>query len=178
MTVCIAALAAKSKAIVCIADRALTFAGDKASAQTDSGVTKIIDVADSHWCAMFSGEDLLFPERVLERVKSELAKYKRGQLNRAIMESAVKTAFYEQWQTEVEDRVLKPKLLDRTSLAAENKDVRLLDTTYLNALAEEIAAHKNDCSMIFCGFDSEGPHIFSASAPAGQIAPCDCKDSR
>ena len=101
MTVCIAALAAQSRAIMCIADRALTFAGDKASAQTDSGVTKIIDIPGTNWCAMFSGEDLLFPERVLERMARELAKLKRDQLDRTIMESAVKTAFYEQWPSGV-----------------------------------------------------------------------------
>lgn len=173
MTVCIAAIAAESKAIVCIADRALTFAGAMASAQTDSGVTKIIDIPGTNWCAMFSGEDLLFPERVLDRVASEIAKQKHGAVSRALMEAAVKTAFYEQWQTEIEDRVLRPKLLERASFTAENKDVRLLDTAYLNTLAEEIATHRNDCSMIFCGFDSTGPHIFSASAPAGQISPCD-----
>ena len=92
------------------------------------------------------------------------------------MELAVKTAFYEQWQLEVEDRVLKPKLLTRESLIAtplEKRDARLLNTEYLNILAQEMADHRNNCSMIFCGFDATGPHIFSASTPAGQIAPCD-----
>jgi hypothetical protein len=173
MTVCIAAIAAKSKAIVCIADRALTFAGAMASTQTDSGVTKIIDIPGTNWCAMFSGEDFLFPERVLDLVAKETTRPRGSQLSRADMESAVKKAFYEQWQAEVEDCILKPKLLDRTSFTAEKKDARLLDTAYLNALAGEMAEHRNNCSMIFCGFDSSGPHIFSASTPAGQIAPCD-----
>lgn len=176
MTVCIAAIAAKSKAIVCIADRALTFAGATASAQTDSGVTKIVDIANTRWCAMFSSDDLAFPEYVLRIVSREVGKKRRNEIDRAVMEDAVKTAFFEQWQFEVEDRVLKPKLLTRESLTAtplETRDARLLNTEYLNILAQEMAEHRNNCCMIFCGFDSTGPHIFSCSTPAGQINPCD-----
>lgn len=91
------------------------------------------------------------------------------------MEEAVKTAFYEQWQLEVEDRVLKPKLLTRESFTAippETRDARLLDTGYLNILAQEMADHRNNCCMIFCGFDGSAPQIFSCSTPAGQINPC------
>ncbi len=172
MTVCIAAIAAKSRAIVCIADRALTFAGFAASAQTDSGVTKIVDIPGTNWCAMFSGDDLTFPERVLGLVASEISKEKKIQCDRPRMESAVKKAFDAQWKTEVEDHILKPKLLSMESLTAEPKDVRLLDTTYLNTLAGEIADYKHNCSMIFCGFDSTGPHIFMASTPS-HITPCD-----
>jgi len=176
MTVCIAAIAAESKAIVCIADRALTFAGATASAQTDSGVTKIVDIPNTRWCAMFSSEDLAFPEQVLRIVAREVGKKKREEIDRAVMEDAVKTAFYEQWQLEVEDRVLKPKLLTRESLTSkppEERDARLLNAEYLNMLAQEMADHRNDCSMIFCGFDAAGPHIFSSSTPSGQINPCD-----
>lgn len=176
MTVCIAAIAAKSKAIVCIADRALTFAGAAASAQTDSGVTKIIDIPNTHWSAMFSSEDLAFPERVLGIVTREVTKKKRSEIDRSVMEESVKTAFYEQWQFEVEDRVLKPKLLTRSSFTAtplETRDARLLNTEYLSTLAQEMAEHQNNCCMIFCGFDATGPHIFSCSTPAGQINPCD-----
>jgi hypothetical protein len=175
MTVCIAAIAAKSKAIVCIADRALTFAGASSSAQTDSGVTKIVDIPNTRWCAMFSSEDLAFPERVLGIVTREIGKKKRDEINRAVMELAVKAAFYEQWQLEIEDRILKPKLLTRESLTAiplETRDARVLNTEYLNILAQEMADHRNNCCMIFCGFDGEDPQIFSCSTPAGQINPC------
>src|SRR5277367_1962340 len=67
MTVCISAIAAKSKAIVCIADRALTYKGWGADTETDSGITKIIDLP-GNWCAMFSGDSLTFPKRVLDRI--------------------------------------------------------------------------------------------------------------
>jgi hypothetical protein len=173
MTVCIAAIAADSKAIVCIADRALTFSGTTASAETDSGVTKIVDVPGTSWCAMFSGDDLTFPERVLGLLAADIAKDKPKQCDRMMMEKAVKKAFEARWQSEVEDHVLKPKLLSVDSFTADPKDARLLDTVYLNILAEEIAGYAHNCSMLFCGFDSNGPHIFTASTPAGQLTPCD-----
>jgi hypothetical protein len=172
VTVCIAAIAAESKAIVCIADRALTFAGAMASAQSDSGVTKIIDVPNTQWCAMFSGDDLTFPERVLGLVAVDLVKEKKNQCDRAKMETVAKSAFEKCWNREVEDQILKPKILSIESFTAKEKDVRLLDTTYLNALSEQIADFKHNCSIIFCGFDSTGPHIFTATAPCF-ITPCD-----
>jgi hypothetical protein len=172
MTVCIAAIAAKSKAIVCIADRALTFAGVSASAQTDSGVTKIVDIPGTHWCAMFSGDDLTFPERVLGLVANDLVKGKPNQCDRAKIEAVVKTAFETCWNREVEDEVLKPKILSIASLTADPKDARLLDSTYLSALAGEIADYRHICSMLFCGFDLTGPHVFMARTPC-QIVPCD-----
>jgi hypothetical protein len=176
MTVCIAAIAARSRAIVCIADRALTFAGATASAQTDSGVTKIVNIPNTQWCAMFSSEDLAFPEYVLRIVAREVGKRKRREIDRTVMEDVVRAAFYEQWQFEVEDRVLKPKLLTRasfTEIPPESRDARILNTEYLSTLAQEMSDYRNNCCMIFCGFDSGGPHIFSCSTPAGQINPCD-----
>jgi hypothetical protein len=172
MTVCIAAIAAQSKAIVCIADRALTFAGATASAQSDTGVTKIVDIPNTRWCAMFSGDDLTFPERVLRMVAADLSKEKRDQCDRAKMESVAKAAFESCWNGEVEDQVLKPKILSIKSFTEKDKDARLLDTVYLNALSEQIADFKHNCTIIFCGFDSLGPHIFTVSAPCS-VSPWD-----
>jgi hypothetical protein len=160
MTVCIAAIAAKSKAIVCIADRALTFTGAVASAQSDSGLTKIIDIPNTYWCAMFSGDDLALPERVLTMVAAAVANEKNRQCDRSKMEAIVKSSFETCWKNEVEDQILKPKLLNAESFTAKEKDARLLDTTYINALSEQIADYRHNCSIIFCGFDSAGPARF------------------
>src|SRR5271166_3764501 len=154
MTVCIAAIAETSKAIVCIADRALTFTGLSSSAQTDSGVTKIVDIPGTRWCALFSSEDLNFPERVLRVVADEIAKGKRGECNREKMETAVKKAFETCWNGEVEDQVLKPNLLSIAAFTSEPRDARLLDSNSLATIAGAIADYKHDCSMLFCGFDS------------------------
>lgn len=52
MTVCIAAFAAKSKAIVLVADKALTYAGGM---QSDTSVRKILPLRLGTWHALVAG---------------------------------------------------------------------------------------------------------------------------
>lgn len=170
MTVCIAAIAAKSKAIVCIADRALTYAGYGANAETDSGVTKIIDIPGTNWCALFSGDDLTFPKRVLDRLFAQLSTQTSPASSQ--IEAAVKEAFEFCWEREVEDQVLKPNLLTKQDFMHRAADEQPLDTKLVLKIAEEIAVFKHNCSMLFCGFDGDTPHLFMASTPC-RIDPCD-----
>jgi hypothetical protein len=69
MTICIAAMAAKSKAIVCIADRAVTYSSSTGgvNSQSDGGVQKIIDLASTGWVALVAG-NLPFAQRVTDRM--------------------------------------------------------------------------------------------------------------
>jgi len=87
------------------------------------------------------------------------------------MEAAVKKAFEACWNREVEDQILKPNLLSIAAFTADPIDARLLDSKYLSTIAGAIADYKHACSMLFCGFDSAGPHIFVASTPC-RIDPC------
>lgn len=121
---------------------------------------------------MFSGDDLTFPERVLHLMAQDAGTWKRGECNRPKMEGTVKKAFEACWNREVEDQVLKPNLLSIASFTAEPRDIRLLDSKFLNQVSAEIADYKHNCSMLFCGFDDNGPHIFVASTPC-RIDPCD-----
>jgi hypothetical protein len=170
MTVCIAAIAAKSKAVVCIADRALTYTGYGSNSETDSGVTKIIDLPGINWCAMFSGDDLTFPKRILDRVFAALVEEPNS--SSSFMESTVKAAFNTCWEEEVEDQILRPNLLTRAEFVSRRSDMQPLDSELVMKIAESIAEFKLNCEMIFCGFDGETPHIFMASTP-GRIDPCD-----
>lgn len=170
MTVCIAAIAADSKAIVCIADRALTYAGFGANAETDSGVTKIVDLPGVNWCAMFSGDDLTFPKRVLDKVFAALSAERNGSL--AFIESTVKMAFELCWEQEIEDQILKPNLLTKDDFVNRSTNVQPLDTKLVMKIAEEISLYKQNCAMLFAGFDNDKAHIFMASTPE-RIDPCD-----
>ena len=161
MTVCISAFAAKSKAIVCIADRALTYAGFAASAETDSGVTKIIDLPGD-WCAMFSCDSLTFPKNVLDRMTTKLG---QGPVNRNTMEAAAKEAFEFIWWQEIEDQILKPILLKKEDFTSRSVNVQPLDTKLVMKLAEEMSEYKQVCSMIFCGFDGDVPQMFMMNTP-------------
>jgi hypothetical protein len=172
MTVCIAAIAEKGKAIVCIADRSLTFKGVAANTETDSGVTKIVPIPKTNWCAMFSGDSLTFPERVLGLVTEAVIAKKPAEVTRKFIEDEVKVAFEKCWEREVEDQILKPNLLSVAAFTAKEKDARLADTKFIATISDHIANYQHVCSMAFCGFDSAGAHIVGASTPC-QIDPYD-----
>jgi len=168
MTVCIAAIAAKSKAVVCIADRALTYKGYGVDTETDSGVTKIIDLPEN-WCAMFSCDSLTFPKNVLDRIVRRIG---ADPVTRASMEILAKEAYEYWWWQEIEDQVLKPILLTRADFAARSQNVQPLDSKLVMKLAEEMSEYKQNCSMIFCGFDGDVPQLFLMNTPC-QLDPFD-----
>jgi hypothetical protein len=169
MTVCIAAIAAESKAVVCIADRALTYAGYAANSESDSAIAKIVDLP-GNWCAMFSCDSLTFPKRVLDSVVAQLLGEARVTL--AQMEAAVKLAYETCWWNEIEDHVLKPILLTKNDFVARKSDLLPLDSQLVLKLAKEMSEYKQVCSMIFCGFDGDMPHLFVANTPV-DIDPAD-----
>jgi hypothetical protein len=169
MTICIAAFSAESKAIVCIADRALTYLGYGANSESDSGVAKIIELP-GNWCALFSCDSLTFPKRVLDKI--DVALTGKTSVSRLEIEAAAKKAYEETWWDEIEDQILKPILLTRKDFAARAQDVQPLDSKLVLKLAEEMSAYKQICSMIFCGFEGENPQMFVAYTPC-QIDPHD-----
>jgi hypothetical protein len=162
MTVCIAAIAAKSKAIVCIADRALTFTGWGADAVTDSGVSKIIDLP-GNWCALFSCESLTFPKRILDRVTR--ATSTKAFVTLQEMETVTKEAFTHCWWEELEEQILVPLGLTKDDLMSRPSDVQSLDSGLVMKITERMTEHKQSCSIIFCGFEGKTPHIFVVSTP-------------
>jgi hypothetical protein len=74
MTVCVAALAARSRALVCIADKSVAY-GEKI--QWDSDSTKLFHLKPSGAVVMFSGCERDITE-VLSRSNWELTKEKPG----------------------------------------------------------------------------------------------------
>lgn len=88
------------------------------------------------------------------------------------MEASAKKAYEEVWWNEVEDQVLKPILLTRRDFAARATDVQPLDSKLVLKLAEEMSNYKQVCSMIFCGFEGNTPHMFVVSTPC-QVDPYD-----
>lgn len=162
MTVCIAAIAAKSKAIVCIADRALTFTGWAADSVTDSGVSKIIDLP-GNWCALFSCESLTFPKRVLGRVTQAVSNMPTVTLQD--METAAKSAFSQCWWEELEEQILIPLHLKKDDWVSRSKDVQPLDSGLVARITDKMLEHKQNCSIIFCGFEGTTPRLFVVSTP-------------
>src|SRR5208337_3109416 len=74
MTVCIAAFAAKSKAIVLVSDKMLTYGDYNAiQMQSDTGVRKLLHLGDSGWEVQFAG-DGAFAEKVVYQAMQEYEK--------------------------------------------------------------------------------------------------------
>jgi hypothetical protein len=171
MTICIAAMAAESKAIVCIADRAVTYAsttGGPAS-QADDAAKKIIQLGQTGWVALVSG-DLPFAQKVTDRISASLAEIDAP--TRTEMQAFVREAYKDCLQEEVIDRVLTPNLLTLADFINRPTSLLPLDTKYTLEIAQRISDVDVDCALIVCGFDSRGAHIFKVRNGGG-IEPCD-----
>lgn len=70
MTVCIAAIAAKSKAVVMIADKAITY-GHERPMQADVGIKKILPVGKTGWHALVGG-DPSFAQEVIDTALEQI----------------------------------------------------------------------------------------------------------
>jgi 20S proteasome alpha/beta subunit len=163
MTICAAALAAKSKAIVCVADKAITY-GDIISWESD--VTKIVQLAHPGCVLMMSGS-----EESTSRIISELASLESlGNTVAEIKKKCEKT--YQKCVQEILDqKFIYPRLLTRAiyeqAMSKEN----------VNAVIQGISAEMAkyvvdwiDCSLLVCGFDSKkSPFILNIAAPNGIV---------
>ena len=161
MTVCIAAFAEKSQAIVCVADRAITYPSYGSPVQSDSGMKKIIDIGNTRWCALFSG-DSSFAQQVVAKVANKAV----GQsVDFDWMEKNAETIYQECYENLVENKVLRPYLLKRETFISRSKDLQPLDPQIVSAVNSKLQAFEFSCQIMFCGFDSGGPHLFTIVEP-------------
>jgi hypothetical protein len=161
MTICAAALAAKSRAIVCVADKALSY-GDYITWESDS--TKIIPLSHPGCLAMFSGEEegisrvisALSAKENLGATASEIAKTCEGEYKTCVQEL-------------VDHRFLFPRLLtrDQYQRAVSAKQ----SNPIIESLSAEIKAFNIACDLLICGFDSQSrPFILYQSNPSGTVS--------
>jgi 20S proteasome alpha/beta subunit len=171
MTVCLATFAEKSKAIVLVSDKAVTYGGtDQDSSgsgamQYDTGVKKVKRVGDTLWYALLAG-DPTFAVNVIDAAEQIIA-YKPDLPNSAIgMMSCFKAAYKKRREELVSDRVLAPRLLTKDLLVARTSDLLPLDQEFLFAVSAEAKNLKTHTSLLVCGFDSNSEgHIFSVVNP-------------
>lgn len=171
MTVCIAALAAQSRAIVCIADRAVTYSSSTGgpSSQADAGAQKIVEIGATRWVSLIGG-DIHFAQRVVDRMVAAVGADRNPTRQR--MQTAAKDAFTECLNQEITDQVLTPNMLTRDDFFRRPASTQLLDQKYVLEIARLITQVAVDSALIVCGFDSLGPHIFKVDSGA-RISPCD-----
>jgi hypothetical protein len=118
MTVCVAAIAARSRAIVMVADKAITY-GTERPMQAESGIRKILPIVKTGWHALIGG-DPSFAQEVIDSAADVINKEsdlgKLGQVGtlhgmmRCVKDSYKKTR--RQW---IADRFLAPRLLNETN---------------------------------------------------------------
>lgn len=160
MTICAAALAANSRAIVCVADKALSW-GDYFTWESDS--TKIIQLAHPGCVAMISGG-----EEGTTRVISSLLSH----VDLGTTAGAIKTKCESDYTQCVEELInikfLNPQLIDpkeykKAVLAAPANSI-------IEGVSKEVRGFDVDCELIICGFDSKSkPFIFHQTNPSGSI---------
>lgn len=163
MTICAAAFSAKSKAIVMVADQAITH-GIERPIISDIGVKKILPIGKTGWHALMAG-DPSFAQEVIGAVSDAIADETKphhaaypGTLK--AMMGCVKACYKSIRRQWVIDRFISPRFLD------EKDPYSNLPDEYKEALAATIADFSISCSLLICGFDGKGmPHVFSVVWP-------------
>ena len=157
MTVCISALAAQERAIVCMADKALTYG---ALIQWDSDSSKMFSLRSGGLVIMFSGSEEP-TSRILGKVIAREAELGNDiAATKGMLESEYQAAV----QEIVEAKYLTPQLMTRDEYvkAISGKTIN----SFIGSIAREVQCYTPDASLIVSGFDEhEKPFILSVDAP-------------
>jgi hypothetical protein len=158
MTVCAAALAAGKTAIVCVADKAVSYGGLIQWDASDSG--KIIKLNPSGSVVMISDEG--DGPRVLDALFEKAPDI--GAKKRATIRGTCEEQYRVAVDNLVEAKYLRPRLLDRSKYVAAITAPEV--NHLLRSLADEIKAFDMQCDLLVCGFDIDRvPFIFDIGSP-------------
>jgi 20S proteasome alpha/beta subunit len=156
MTVCTSALSQNSEAIVCVADRALSYG---TSIQWDSDSSKIFELNQHGTLVLFAGsEDVT--SRVLgkilgvgDSIGDDVAE------SRKILEKEYQEAVDEL----VTARYLTPRLLSKQDYVQATSHHM---NAHMRSIAAEIRGYEADCALLVCGFDAQNrPFILYLDSP-------------
>jgi len=158
VTICVATLAASYKAIVCVADKALSY---QDQIQWDSDGSKMITINPSGTLLMVSGDELPISKMTAALyAKGKELWYKDRPAIVKICEDQYKGMLDEM----IEGQYLTPRLLKRTDYTAAVTGASI--NSYIKDLAEQIAAFDPQCDLLVCGFDKLGtPFILDLKSP-------------
>jgi hypothetical protein len=162
MTICIGVLASDAKAIVCVADKYITY-NQEILGETDS--VKIVPVGDDGCHAMISGNDDSIG-RVLSKLSLQDELGKKRDQSAKFCEDAYKDA---------EREILEMRFL-RPFMTADDYESSLLKkrvNKVIQSIAEEIRKDREissepafSCALLLCGFDEDKkPYLLSLAPP-------------
>lgn len=167
MTVCVAAFANNRKAVVLVADKAITYGGyarPPVQAET-GGIEKMLSIGDSTWKALMAGNPTV-TELIIRRTGLRLAAEPNLAGSLDTMMETVKTAYQEAREQGLDDEILRPRLLTKELLIARPSTLVPLDSQYFADVAKRVADFRMGCDLLVCGFDAQGTgHIFSVHDP-------------
>jgi hypothetical protein len=158
VTVCIAALAADFRAVVCVADKALSY-GDYI--QWDSDSSKIIKVNPSGTLLLFSGEE----EPGSKVLAGLITEYKElWHKDRPHIVKTCERQYKEALDELLEAKFLAPRLLKRSEYLSAITGATINE--YMHSVAKEIDKYQMQCDLLVCGFDTIGtPLILELKHP-------------
>lgn len=159
MTVCVAAFADEAKAIVCVADRSVSY-GDDITGESDA--SKIIKLP-SGVVTLVSGGESEF-ERIVRKL------LRNSNLGKSLPDTI---AFAEKCYQDARDelisiRHLKPNLINDPEIlrvAAMSPSAN----RYVRELAQTVASFDMGCWILLCGFDEQGSGFILRLENPGQV---------
>ena len=167
MTVCIGALAAKSKAIVLVADKAITYTShSSALLQWDvTGLCKIVQIGTSCWYVMLGG-DPTFALQVIKTCETDCADNLEVTGCVWKMMDCLAGAYASVRKQRIEESILRPRFLTVDDLIRRDPNLPPLDPTLLQTVNTAVDQFCIDCDLLVCGFDNQKePHVFLVREP-------------
>lgn len=145
MTVCIAAICDGGHALVCIADKALTYGS---YIQWDSDSSKLIEINPSGAIILFSGGEEA-SSRVLGRL---LAREDEVGLNAKDTANLCEEEYKLAVDELIEAKFLRPRLLTPQQYVAAISAPSM--NPYMRSIAKKIDEFEMNCSLLVCGYDA------------------------
>lgn len=175
MTVCIAAVAAKSKAIVLVADKSVSYmVGDQTRQRFDVAFEKIRPMILHGWASLIAGP-MDFGVRVV-RLADETYAVGKADAEEASHDDywapykdipeCMKIAYQSCRRVEIDDRILQPPFLGRKWYEKKIGDgTPKRDDDYFLAIEKLITDFDNESSLLLCGFEGSRPEIYTITNP-------------
>jgi hypothetical protein len=165
MTVCAAAFAEKSQAIVAVTDKSITY-GTSLPMQSDTAIKKVISVGNSGWHVLIAGSPSFATAVVRETEKLMRTTQHKSCIRDAVsMMFCMEQAYKSCWERLAESNVLRRHLLTRPLWRERGKDLQPLSEKLLEKVNADLDKfNKQSNSLLVIGFDHRippSPHIFS-----------------
>ena len=168
MTVCIAAIAAQSKAIVLVADKSVSYLDERGNVRQrfDVAFEKIRQLKAPGWAALISGP-MDFGVNVAQLADANFyveagatATDDNGIVILRPLSEHMKSAYQICRRQEVIDRVLAPRLLSKEWFDTKvNEGASKKNDDYFLEIESLVANFDNTSSILLCGFENGSPEI-------------------